>query len=113
VPDAGDDPWEGYTLEWATTSPPPVYNFDHVPPVRSERPVFDRRVGAVDDHGRALPAGTGQTHGEDFRFDAPEERDGQPIEGHEDASGKPRGVAPEVSQAAPDAAPDSARKDLP
>ena len=40
---AGDDPWEGNTLEWATSSPPPPYNFDHLPPIRSERPVFDRR----------------------------------------------------------------------
>jgi cytochrome c oxidase subunit I len=39
--DAGDDPWDGNTLEWATTSPPPVYNFDTLPPVRSERPLFD------------------------------------------------------------------------
>jgi cytochrome c oxidase subunit 1 len=39
--DAGDDPWDANTLEWATTSPPPVYNFDSLPPVRSERPVFD------------------------------------------------------------------------
>ncbi len=41
--DAGDDPWDANTLEWATTSPPPVYNFDHLPPVRSERPVFDMK----------------------------------------------------------------------
>jgi cytochrome c oxidase subunit I len=40
---AGDDPWEGNTLEWATTSPPPTYNFDTLPPIRSERPVFDLR----------------------------------------------------------------------
>ena len=40
---AGDDPWEGNTLEWATTSPPPTYNFDRLPPIRSERPVFDVR----------------------------------------------------------------------
>jgi len=40
---AGDDPWEGNTLEWATSSPPPPYNFDHLPPIRSERPVFDQR----------------------------------------------------------------------
>jgi cytochrome c oxidase subunit 1 len=40
---AGDDPWEANTLEWATSSPPPPYNFDHLPPIRSERPVFDRR----------------------------------------------------------------------
>ena len=42
---AGDDPWEGNTLEWATTSPPPPYNFDHLPEIRSERPVFDVRHG--------------------------------------------------------------------
>ena len=42
---AGDDPWEGNTLEWATSSPPPPYNFDHLPPIRSERPVFDARHG--------------------------------------------------------------------
>jgi cytochrome c oxidase subunit I len=38
---AGDDPWGGYSLEWATTSPPPPHNFDRLPPIRSERPVFD------------------------------------------------------------------------
>jgi cytochrome c oxidase subunit 1 len=40
-----DDPWEGNTLEWATTSPPPPYNFDRLPEIRSERPVFDQRHG--------------------------------------------------------------------
>jgi len=50
APDAEDDPWEGNTLEWATTSPPPPYNFDRLPDIRGERPIFDQR------HGRSHPA---------------------------------------------------------
>jgi cytochrome c oxidase subunit 1 len=38
---AGDDPWDAWTLEWATTSPPPEYNFETVPAVRSARPLWD------------------------------------------------------------------------
>ncbi len=38
---AGDDPWGGYSLEWATSSPPPENNFEALPPIRSERPAFD------------------------------------------------------------------------
>jgi cytochrome c oxidase subunit 1 len=47
---AGDDPWEANTLEWATSSPPPPYNFDRLPEIRSERPLFDARHGLVDPH---------------------------------------------------------------
>jgi cytochrome c oxidase subunit I len=38
---AGDDPWDAWTLEWATSSPPPEYNFEKLPVVRSSRPLWD------------------------------------------------------------------------
>lgn len=38
---AGDDPWDAWTLEWATTSPPPEYNFEKDPVIRSSRPLWD------------------------------------------------------------------------
>ena len=41
---AGPDPWKGNTLEWFSTSPPPVNNFDVVPRVRSVEPMKDIRA---------------------------------------------------------------------
>ncbi|HEV3260005.1 MAG TPA: cbb3-type cytochrome c oxidase subunit I, partial [Gemmataceae bacterium] len=38
---AGDNPWDAWTLEWATTSPPPAYNFETIPAVHSRRPLWD------------------------------------------------------------------------
>jgi cytochrome c oxidase subunit I len=38
---AGNDPWDAWTLEWSTTSPPPEYNFATLPEVRSRRPLWD------------------------------------------------------------------------
>ncbi len=48
---AGDDPWQANTLEWATSSPPPPYNFDHLPEIRSERPLFDQRHATAAGSG--------------------------------------------------------------
>ncbi|MCX4472812.1 cytochrome c oxidase subunit 1 [Micromonospora sp. MW-13] len=52
-----DDPWGfGNSLEWATTCPPPLRNFDRMPRIRSERPAFDFKYGhLVADLGRDLP----------------------------------------------------------
>ena len=38
---AGDNPWNAWTLEWATTSPPPHENFVALPPIHSRRPLWD------------------------------------------------------------------------
>ncbi len=47
---SGGDPWKGDTLEWATTSPPPPYNFDVVPVVHSARPLKEGGLTAAG-HG--------------------------------------------------------------
>jgi heme/copper-type cytochrome/quinol oxidase subunit 1 len=46
--EVADDPWEGNTLEWATTSPPTVGNFPSLPPVASEAPVYDARHASTE-----------------------------------------------------------------
>jgi cytochrome c oxidase subunit 1 len=38
---AGNDPWDAWTLEWTTSSPPPEYNFAVIPSVKSRRPLWD------------------------------------------------------------------------
>jgi cytochrome c oxidase subunit 1/cytochrome c oxidase subunit I+III len=62
---AGDNPWDAPTLEWATSSPPPPYNFTVIPAVASRHPLWEDRMGTeapseqsfvhaglVLDHGR-------------------------------------------------------------
>ena len=38
---AGNDPWDAWTLEWSTNSPPPAYNFATIPAIKSRRPLWD------------------------------------------------------------------------
>jgi cytochrome c oxidase subunit I len=65
---AGPDPWKANTLEWYSTSPPPVNNFDVVPQVRSVEPMKDirseieRRAGGTPARvsGAVVPAGATQ-----------------------------------------------------
>jgi cytochrome c oxidase subunit I len=64
---AGPDPWKANTLEWFTTSPPPVNNFDVIPLVRSVEPMKDirrevqrRSSGEPVSGGATVPTGATQ-----------------------------------------------------
>ncbi|HEX7432560.1 MAG TPA: cytochrome c oxidase subunit I [Anaerolineaceae bacterium] len=48
------DPWDGFTLEWKTSSPPPVENFETLPVVRSRRPLWDEKYPDLADWKRDL-----------------------------------------------------------
>ena len=53
---AGNNPWGAATLEWATTSPPPPYNYEQLPLVRGRDPLW--QPGAVQDGVHGLAAQT-------------------------------------------------------
>src|SRR2546428_9548361 len=46
---AGNDPWDAWTLEWSTSSPPPPYNFAAIPSIKSRRPLWDLKHPADPD----------------------------------------------------------------
>jgi cytochrome c oxidase subunit I len=48
-PKVGSDPWDAFTLEWDTASPPKKYNFLEIPVVRSRRPFYDKKYPEVAD----------------------------------------------------------------
>ncbi len=51
---AGDNPWDAWTLEWATSSPPPRENFvADLPPITSARPLWDLHHPPVTSDGGA------------------------------------------------------------
>jgi cytochrome c oxidase subunit I len=74
-PSAGPDPWEGNSLEWATSSPPPHHNFVALPRVTSERPVFDERMRRAGIDPRSLRSGSGPGSGA-LRADTADEEEG-------------------------------------
>jgi cytochrome c oxidase subunit I len=43
--EAGDNPWQAGTLEWATSSPPPPYNFFRLPTVAGREPLWENPEG--------------------------------------------------------------------
>ncbi len=67
---AGDNPWDAHALEWFATSPPVHHNFTRLPPIRSERPVWDFHhpdalTIAHGENGHGKLAGTAVPAGQD------------------------------------------------
>ncbi|MFP3914571.1 MAG: cytochrome c oxidase subunit I [Actinomycetota bacterium] len=60
-PEAGTDPWQADTLEWATSSPPPAYNHLAFTPIYSRHPLWDEQDAAAI-RTRAGPALAGEHH---------------------------------------------------
>jgi cytochrome c oxidase subunit 1/cytochrome c oxidase subunit I+III len=56
-PEAGSNPFEGDTLEWSVSSPPPAYNFPVIPTVSSPYPMWDKEDRELDK--RRLERGEG------------------------------------------------------
>jgi cytochrome c oxidase subunit 1 len=61
---AGPNPWNAGTLEWATTSPPPAYNFLDLPTVNGREALWDAApnqpvvVGLAEDAREVLTTRT-------------------------------------------------------
>jgi heme/copper-type cytochrome/quinol oxidase subunit 3 len=58
---AGDNPWNAWTLEWLTSSPPPPHNFELIPPIGGRRPLWDRAYPDRVDGGPGRVVGQSVT----------------------------------------------------
>jgi cytochrome c oxidase subunit 1 len=77
---ASDNPWDGSTLEWATSSPPPPYNFATVPHVYHRDPLWAEKYGIHTQHDESdvdltiAGVGVGKDHAPDEDVEDQEER---------------------------------------
>ncbi|GAB4515326.1 MAG: hypothetical protein OHK0046_18620 [Anaerolineae bacterium] len=73
-PEAGSNPWNAGTLEWATTSPPQPYNFDRIPVVHSRQPLWDAPDGQLETYDFQSLPGLRETLGTTIMDAKPEQR---------------------------------------
>jgi len=55
---AGNDPWDGRTIEWSIPSPPPEYNFAEIPDIQARDDYWHYKY-TEDDDGMLVPLPTG------------------------------------------------------
>lgn len=63
---APSDPWDGRTLEWSIPSPPPEYNFAHIPVVQSRDDFWRQKyVETNDGQVKSVPSGASDEHSDE------------------------------------------------
>jgi cytochrome c oxidase subunit 1/cytochrome c oxidase subunit I+III len=81
--DAGSDPWDAWTLEWLSTSPPQPKTFTKIPPVRSARPLWDLKHPENPDYDiKEVKSGNGKTGGGQAFVHGEERTGGEDITGN-------------------------------
>ncbi len=78
---AGNDPWDGRTLEWSISSPPPEYNFATIPTVHSRDAHWEAKYGNGEGHDAPVPVAGGAEHQQGASA-ATAEHGGHQEEGH-------------------------------
>ena len=68
---AGDDPWDGRTLEWSIPSPPPEYNFARIPVVHSNEPFWDQKHPELKHDAPVIAGGTSEEAEESIHMPNP------------------------------------------
>ena len=68
---AGDDPWDGRTLEWAIPSPPPEYNFARIPVVHSNEPFWDQKHPELKHDAPVIAGGASEEAEESIHMPNP------------------------------------------
>ena len=87
---AGDDPWDGRTLEWSISSPPPHYNFEKIPNVQHRDDFWFQKHPELiaeyyhDEHAGELTAPSGAQFDEDMAEDVNEHAEVHADEHHGD-----------------------------